>query len=256
MDTRYWGPGAWRLLHLIAESQYALKAKPMWKMLPYVLPCKFCRASLTDYYDQLPIPSKQEEFSEWLYKIHNMVNKKLRDQGQNIPPDPPYSAVKERYKTMLEQGCTKTEFPGWEFFFCIADNHPDSSPSKPMPDAPSTVPTSYKEKNRYNLLTPEERKVFLAKFWKSIPQALPFKEWQGWWTQCSHFSTKSRRDALQWLWKVRCCVREHLQTMSTITFHGLCKQVATHRSGCSKSTRARTCRKIKSQRKTRRNKQR
>jgi hypothetical protein len=261
MDTRFWGPSGWRLLHMIAESPFANKSKTFWEMLPFVLPCKFCRWSLSGYYELLPIPNKQEEYSEWLYKIHNLVNQKLRDQGQSVQPDPPYSAVKQYYEDLLKIGCSKTEFPGWTFLFCIADNHPDTSPSKPMPDAPATPPINLVERNKYNLLTPKERKVALKKFWQTIPYILPFEEWQNSWK--NHVgplskSTINRRSALQWLWKIKCGMESDLKQISNVSFYGLCKKIATHRSGCSTSTRAKTCRRTQknAERKTRRNNQR
>jgi hypothetical protein len=247
MDTRFWGPSGWRLLHMIATSSYANKSKTFWETLPYVLPCKFCRASLTGYYELLPIPDKSQEFPEWLYKIHNLVNQKLRDQGQSLPPDPPSEAVKERYDQLLEQGCSRTEFPGWNFLFSIADNHPSLSPSTPMPDSPTAKPKSLKERNRYNLLTSQERKKMLALFWKSIPAVLPFPEWQTSWKQHAQSvqkALKHRKSALSWLWTIRCGMESDLELIGKTTFYGLCKQVANHRSGCAKSTRAKTCRKI------------
>lgn len=247
MDTRYWGPSGWRLLHMIAHSNRAASNRTFWETLPYVLPCKFCRTSLTTYYEQHPIPKKQEEFPEWLYKIHNLVNQKLRDQGQHLDPNPSFEAVKQRYEQLLQQGCAKTCFPGWDFVFSIADNHPDSSPSKPMPDTPEHPPTSLKERNKYNLLTPKERKTQLKKFWSSLPDVLPFEEWRELWNKNAGSvtkATKNRRAALSWLWRIRCGITQGLAQISKDTFQGLCKQIASHRSGCSKSMRAKTCRRM------------
>lgn len=262
MDTRFWGPSGWRLLHMIAASSRANKSRAFWESLPFVLPCKFCRTSLTSYYEILPIPSKQEDFSEWIYKIHNLVNQKLRDQGQTLPPDPTFEAVNKRYTELLTQGCSRAEFPGWDFLFSVADCHPGSTPSTPMPDIPVPPPKSLIEKNKYNLLTPKERKEQLQKFWKSLPDVLPFEEWSVSWK--SHVgslqkATLTRRSAMCWLYKIRCGMEKDLQKISKVNFYGLCKKIATHRSGCSKSTRAKTCRKMvggKHSRKTRRNKQR
>lgn len=259
MDTRYWGPSGWRLLHLIAHSNRANASHAFWDSLPYVLPCKFCRASLTTYYEQHPIPTKQEDFPEWLYKIHNLVNQKLKDQGQTLPPNPPFASVQERYDSLIAQGCTRTTFPGWAFLFSIADNHPDASPSKPMPDAPEEPPKSLKDRNRYNMLTPAERKRMLRQFWTALPSVLPFEEWRSAWKRqaCSIAkATRTRRAGLSWLWSIRCGLENALQQLSEKSFYGLCKEVASHRSGCSKSKRAKTCRRISVQkggkRKTRR----
>jgi hypothetical protein len=248
MDTRAWGPSGWALLHLIASSPFAGENKRFWELLPFVLPCKFCRASLTDYYEIYPIPEKGEAFDIWLYKIHNCVNKKLRDQGQRLDPDPPMESVLKRYSDLLEQGCTKTQFPGWEFLFCIADNHPGSSPSVPMPDVPKILPTTLKEKNRYNLLRASERKIILKEFWKTIGDVLPFEEWRISWKKYAGPVTRtveSRKSALSWLWKIRCGLDKDLRQMHTDTFHGLCKTIANYRSGCSTSKTAKTCRRIR-----------
>ncbi len=260
MDTRFWGPSGWRLLHLIAASPSAAKNKEFWESLPFVLPCKFCRASLTEYYTKHPIPTVVKEFPRWLYTIHNCVNAKLRDQGQNVPPDPPFEEVNERYNELLKQGCTRTYFPGWEFLFCIADNHPDSSPSAPMPDTPTKKPTSLKERNRYNLTTTKERKEALKQFWSAIPDVLPFEEWRTSWTKHAGPIGKAvanRRSAVAWLWRIRCGLDKDLKQMGDKDFYGLCKELKEHRSGCSMSKRAKTCRAVKGgARKTRRHKQR
>jgi Erv1 / Alr family len=263
MDTRYWGPSGWRLLHLIAASPYASKSKQFWEMLPYILPCKFCRASLSDYYIEHPIPSTVS--NKWLYVIHSCVNTKLRKQGMKIEKEPSLKEVLNYYDEFYAQGCTKTIFPGWEFLFSIADNHPGSSPSVSMPDTPTeNPPTSLKERNRYNLLTIEERKHALEIFWKVVPCVLPFKEWQDSWRKHAgpvKEALQNRRTAMAWLWKIRCGMESDLEQISTTNFHGLCKEVATYRSGCSKSRKARTCRRSKDslkkvRRKTFRNKQR
>jgi hypothetical protein len=52
MDTKYWGPGGWVLLHMISFSPTTSNKKDLFDFfssLPYVLPCKYCRASLSEY---------------------------------------------------------------------------------------------------------------------------------------------------------------------------------------------------------------
>jgi len=249
MDTRYWGPSGWRLLHLIAASPYANSNRQFWEMLPYVLPCKFCRSSLTIYYASYPIPTKLSEFPKWLYIIHNCVNDKLRDQGQDVPQNPPMKSILEYYSNYYKQGCTKTLFPGWEFLFSIADNHPSGSPSKPMPDTPDGfIPTTLEEKNRYNLLTTEERIECLRIFWSTLPSILPFEEWRTSWRSYTGPLTKAiqhRKSAMSWLWTIRCGLESDLEQLGETNFYGLCKEVAAYRSGCSTSKRAKTCRSIR-----------
>ena len=249
MDTRYWGPSGWQLLHLIAANG---ASKTFWKTIPFILPCKFCRASLSTFYEDLPPPTKNQ--SAWLYKIHNKVNEKLRSQGQTVASDPRKEKVIEHYNKLLKEGCTKTFFPGWEYLFSVADNHPYCSPSKPMPDAPLTIPKTLEEKNRYNLLTPDERVQQLKSFWTLLPDALPFQEWRISWGKHQgpiQYAIKNRRLAKSWLWKIKCGLESDLEQLGDTSFNGLCKQVAKHRSGCSTSKKARTCRKTVG--KTRRN---
>ena len=249
MDTRYWGPSGWQLLHLIAAKG---ASKSFWKTIPFILPCKFCRASLSTFYKELPPPTKNQ--SAWLYKIHNKVNEKLRSQGQAVTPDPSKEKVIKHYNNLLKEGCTKTFFPGWEFLFSVADNHPYCSPSKPMPDTPLTIPKTLEEKNCYNLLTPDERVQQLKSFWILLPDALPFQEWKTSWKKHQdpiQQVIKNRRLAKSWLWKIKCGLESDLEQLGDTSFNGLCKQVAKHRSGCSTSKKARTCRKTIG--KTRRN---
>ena len=247
MDTRYWGPSGWRLLHLVAASPNAANNRTFWEMLPYVLPCKFCRASLTTFYELHPIPTKASQFPSWLYTIHSCVNEKLRSQCKttvHISPTPSEEEVKLYYTNLLKQGCTKTQFPGWKFLFSIADNHPRSSPSKPMPDAPETMPTTLEEKNKWNCLTPEERLPVYNAFWKIIGLVLPFKEWRESWAKHPvPTNLHSRELNIKWLWKVRCTMESDLELLNSCKYSMLCKTLQNHRSDCSKRVRGKTCRK-------------
>ena len=105
MDTRFWGPSGWKLLHLICEDyQYsaenAVRYAEFFETIPYILPCKFCRASLTDYYRLHPYQlanshmSPTLDLSKWIYTIHNCVNDKLRKQGFCKKRNPSFSEVK------------------------------------------------------------------------------------------------------------------------------------------------------------------
>ncbi len=79
---------------------------------------------------------------KWLWRIHSMVNDKLRDQGQTISRDPSLEQVYNIYERFIPtQGPHPCEsFPGWDFLFSIAYNHPLTvRNSKPMPDAPSAT---------------------------------------------------------------------------------------------------------------------
>ena len=98
MDTRFWGPDGWKLLHSIVEK-YPLNPsiteqntyKNFMNSLKHVLPCIYCRRSFHQYLNELPIHNKledrgfpldhRENLFRWIYLIHNKVNQKLRSQN-------------------------------------------------------------------------------------------------------------------------------------------------------------------------------
>ena len=139
MDTRFWGPSGWRLLHLITftyEPSQSEKVGKFFETLPYVLPCKFCRCSLTEYMDEDPVKdalTSRKALTKWLWRIHNKVNDKLRGQGLATAENPPFEAVKKVYEERISAGCIHAEFEGWDFLFSIAENHPFSPRSQSLP---------------------------------------------------------------------------------------------------------------------------
>ena len=56
MDTRFWGPSAWQLFHLIAFQN---DSKELMLMIKDVLPCKFCRESTRQFTHELPMKGLQ-----------------------------------------------------------------------------------------------------------------------------------------------------------------------------------------------------
>jgi len=264
MDTKFWGPSAWKLLHM-ATFQYEPKTQKedmltFFYLLPFVLPCKFCRKSLTEYYTEDPPGESLESvdsLSRWLWRIHNKVNDKLRSQGLNNQPNPSYKEIAESYQEYLSQGCSETNFPGWELLFCILDNHPlsrEGRSSNPFEYDPKEVDIRNNlEKNRLNLLTPDKRLNYIIHFFIIIPTILPYKEWSETWmaaaaaskTDPSKVFPQGRKKSLAWLWKIRAELEKKFELKNKGTFHGVCSTVAAHRSGCSKMNRAKTCRRRK-----------
>ena len=256
MDTRFWGPSGWRILHSITFSYNPIKDKSavreLFTMLPYVLPCKFCRTSLQEYMEADPLEPtlvSRDSLTRWLWRIHNSVNAKLRDQKLPVEPDPPFESVKEFYDSLLASGCSKTEFSGWDFLFSVADLHPMSPLAKksvPMPGAPPCDSLkTLEEKNKWNCLRPEERLPLYKKFWVAVGKSLPFNEWREIWKNIPTSTHTSKTITMKWLWKVRCQMEDRLDLLNRCKYSQLCKTLKSHRSGCSKSRRARTCRKTK-----------
>jgi hypothetical protein len=248
MDTRFWGPPGWKLLHLTAtgadQQENVEEIRKMFLLLPFILPCKFCRQSLAEYYKDLPVPNR--DFSKWLWLIHNKVNEKLRKQGLCDLPNPSFEMIDAQYKNMYSQGCTRVDFPGWNFLFSIADNHPIYSKSIPF-DSPNPPPKSFEDRNQHNLLKAKERLVFYKEFFQVLPHSFPYKEWRESFLRYATINSmdrhiKTRTSLLKWLYKIRYGMSKDLQWLATNTYNGICREVRQYRSGCAKDKKAKTCR--------------
>ena len=241
MDTRFWGPSGWKLLHLIcaepAHDNHALAE--FFETIPYILPCKFCRASLTDYYRQHPF--SPHHLPKWMYTIHNCVNDKLRKQGLHPAADPTYAQVKKI--DQQKQTWDQQMLPLWDFFFSVAYHHPKQSAfhSKPMPDCPKKVGTDPCERNKWNVLPWKQRMHWYGRFWTFLPAVLPHELGKRWkMAEQQHPPTMgSRRSVLAWLWRMRC----GLDTEFHDPYTSVCRRIKTYSSECGKSNRGITCRK-------------
>lgn len=268
MDTRFWGPSGWKLIHL-AAANYTPAHKPHMRRwlatLPYVLPCKFCRASLTEYYEELPFESALQSGStallKWTHAIHGKVNEKLRGQGQTIKCDPSFKEVQTYYKSWLTDESACVRFPIWEFLLSVAHQHPRSiHGSSPMPDAPEKPPKacSLKDKCRWNYITAEERMPAFRTFWHELPHIMPKPLQVRWLTALKEnpltIAMESRKKLVPWVWRMQKATDENCDQ-----FPAVCRRLAAHSSDCHKSKRARTCRAKRSEpkrivaRKTRKN---
>ena len=254
MDTRYWGPSAWRLLHMIsfAASQKGVKPEicDFFNTLPYILPCKYCRKSLSEYMAKDPVECNKKGLAKWLWRIHNDVNTKLRSQRIQAEKDPDFPLVETIYLERLAAGCSKTHFEGWEFLFSVAEAHPYSRAGKSsIPIAghpPIEELTDPLERNRWNVMTPEERLPHYNRFWKLLPLVMPFPEWKKSWLEAVHVSEPTcRTDCLKHLWSIRRHMEEKLELLNRTTYDSLCKELRLYRSGCTRSTRGKTCRKVR-----------
>lgn len=133
MDTRFWGPCGWVLLHSLT-SNYPDKPKfntknsykIFFSTLPNILPCIYCRRSLSQYYFELPLTDEvlenRNNLMEWLYHIHNKVNDKLRDQGLIDYPNPKLKTIINKYKK-TNNYCNIKKC--WNFLYSIGMNYPE-----------------------------------------------------------------------------------------------------------------------------------
>ena len=87
MNVNKWGPSGWTFLHTITFN-YPLEPTPedkenyskYFEMVGNMLPCKYCRQSYKIYYKYMPIDpflDSREGVCFWLYKLHDLINKKI-----------------------------------------------------------------------------------------------------------------------------------------------------------------------------------
>lgn len=273
MDTRFWGPSGWKLTHLVAseplkDEQHARAVSAWFALLPYILPCKYCRASLTDYYKAQPLTHTilhdPERFGYWAYEIHNRVNGKLRGQGLLTDPDPSWPSVRAHYADLHKGLCDTSPLLGWDFMTSVAGTTPgtDYEPV-PMPDTPEELTETEKkaltpqERNRYNLMTRDERLPRLAAWWGLIPSILPCAGWRRAWDAAVERAgavplERGRRAVLQWMWAVERGVCGELRCPTPHASYGeLRKTMNAFESGCGKARRGKTCRAKKEVRRAR-----
>ncbi len=135
MDTKFWGPDAWRFLHCVADNcpdtmsnNKQLQHHRFFNVLQDILPCIFCRRSLTKFYDEIPINVSSGKCTRyWFYRIHNRVNNKLRKQGVLSYKNPPASDVYEYYQTYKQKCIDQNIFPGWDFLYTVCLNYPEKT---------------------------------------------------------------------------------------------------------------------------------
>jgi hypothetical protein len=254
MDTRFWGPCGWRLLHLSVTAPLNgrdfKQIKEFFELLPYVLPCKFCRQSLTKYYKKLPMPTTYEEMSKWLYYIHNEVNDKLRSQNLLNTPNPPFTQVQEMYMELAESPCASSTVLGWDFLFSVANTTPSKAlHSSPIVDAPENLETAG-ERNEWNTMNYKERIPLVQKWWNLMKFIFPYEKWRTAWSKGEKLYgkapvNKGKKAVLAWLYNIQKTIcQSMMESMPHSSFNGLCKEVSAFSSGCgnAKTKSTKTCR--------------
>jgi hypothetical protein len=246
MDTRFWGPSGWHLLHLVAANPRPA-TKEWIELLEYVLPCKYCRASFHDYMRLQPltdaIVKDRKQCSRWLYDIHNRVNAKLRGQGLLTTKDPSWQSVWARYST---RPCERPML-GWDFLTSIAYSTPSSTyVATPMPNTPETDDAmDLATRNRYNLLTGKERIKKLCRWWSLIPSILPCASWRRAWASSRAQPvplSEGREAVMRWMWRVEEAVCADLKCPTPHpSLPAMKHEVSVFESNCGK-TSGKTCR--------------
>jgi hypothetical protein len=263
MDTRFWGPSGWKLIHLVAQESahtgcHASAVLEWFQLLEYILPCKYCRASFHDYIRLQPLTLEiimdTERFNRWAYDIHNRVNDKLRGQGLLTTPNPSWAEIRDQYRTLHDGLCKGTPLLGWDFMTSVAYSTPASDYKPiPMPDTPELdaaglAALSFAERNRYNLLTREERLSCLKRWWGLIPSILPCAVWRTAWAggmkKAGPPPLRRGRDVMtRWMWRIEEGVCADLRCPTPHrSFPALRHEVSAFESGCGVAKKGKTCR--------------
>ena len=223
MDTRFWGPSGWKLLHLITYGypntpSYQDKTNygVFFNALKYILPCKYCRISLTKFYKQLPIEehlSSKETLTTWLFHIHNKVNNKLRKQNLIKTPNPKKNEINLIYEKMLDDKC---RIPGWDFLYCMIFNYPKDKDS-----------LSFDRINGY------------ITFFSYLGKVIPCESYSKEYTKIiikypiQNYMDKNE-NLVNWLYKINCKIDNKLGFKKK-SFKRVCKVYESHRAkACSK----------------------
>lgn len=217
MDTRFWGPSAWQLFHLVAfRSEHP---DDVLNDMKDVLPCRFCRESTTQFVKDHPL---RGDPGKWLYEIHNMVNHKLRTQAKTDPTvvdpgqDPEFEEVKKRYMSMKP-----TSVPGRDFLFAISYNFPEDPEAKDM---------STQRQFLHHLAEAYPFEKLRKVFAKYVSENEP--------------DLKSRTSYMKWMYGLLKKLSESIH-VPIRTFRGYAHHVAYYKSGCSRKTyHGKTCRKL------------
>ena len=222
MDTRFWGPSGWQLLHLIAEGSPS--PGRTLALLSRILPCKFCRESTSSFASEHPL-TKSANAGRWLYEIHRRVNHKLKTQADKDPsvilpdPDPTYEDVHEKYAQLLKK--PPHGVPGRDFLFAIAYNFPETPEVGDV-----TIQQAFLKSMRVTYPFPKLRKAYVQ-YMQSHP--LDFS---------------SRTAYLHWMYGLLHRLSEKSGS-SIRSFKGYAHHVAYYKSGCSKATyHGKTCRRL------------
>jgi len=115
MQTRVWGPAGWIFLHSIAQNypwEPTAEKKESYKLffslIGDILPCRYCRESYKHFIIEKgtclndSVLESRKTLTNWLYKIHNKVNKKLG--YKNTPTEQKVWDTYESYRSK----CTKS----------------------------------------------------------------------------------------------------------------------------------------------------
>jgi len=234
MDTKFWGPSGWKLLHYMTES-YPDKPSETQKanmitffnVLGEVLPCKYCRISFKEYIKAKPVEkvvNSREKLCRWMFDIHNMVNNKLRKQGLVNEQNPPYKLIRRRFKEYLKDPGFRAGNEGINFISSIAFNYPVKQKCERC------------------------KKLYYELFFITLPKVVPDKKFN------EVLNIQMEEKPIQHILECRSVMKKWMYDLickynskKSHSYKGYCKKIEYYRaSGCEKKNhKGNTCRKKK-----------
>lgn len=128
MDTKFWGPGGWKLLHTIsfgvpekATIKEIEKYRKFYEMIQYILPCEKCRNNYKEHIKEFPIKTitTKETCKRWLYNIHNSATNSIRQEERTLGINPEYEMIKDKYEALCKKRISKNS-QIWDFIYTVA----------------------------------------------------------------------------------------------------------------------------------------
>jgi len=208
MNTSFWGKDGWKLTHSIAYN-YDEKQQHCYKIfynsIKHILPCIYCRRSYKKFIELYPIQTESKRsLTKWIYKIHNCVNEKLRNQGYLNTENPSLKEVDEMYD-YKKIDC----LIGIDFLYCVLFN--------------------------YNLEISETRKKAYIRFFQCLQYILPNEKirsiyqdyfYSNPFEKCLEMvHNKQSLDPLKkWMYNLEKCTKKRC-----CTYKSRCKKIENHR---------------------------
>jgi hypothetical protein len=236
--------------------QHTANVRDFFKTLEFILPCKYCRQSFSEFMERMPIDShlgSARSLAHWLFHIHNMVNEKLRKQNLLHERNPTFEHVTKHYMAYIKSLCTPMSMPGWDFLLSVAFNTPTAAQQQQQQQQQQKhlTATQQRQMNRDNTLPVIYRMEKLRQFWSLLPHVLPFAEMRSKWRNAAAriappMETALRnggQEAMRWVYEIRRGVETAEDAERRLSFSAVCTTLSSYSSRCkSKEHKGVTCR--------------
>lgn len=132
MLTSIWGPPLWHVLHTISfnypkrpTAEQKRSYREFVNNLQNILPCGKCRANLPKNLEEVPLTDyalrSRRQFSRWMYRLHEQVNKMLGKRSGLT-----YEDVAQRYENFRAR-CIEAPKPETETIHICKSRKPSGT---------------------------------------------------------------------------------------------------------------------------------